>query len=414
MRAVPQMSALNSRRRASSLLVFLLLLAGAAAGADWSQPARQLARKISAKTGPGAVAITFKDASSLSAADASEARRAIEQALRGAGLKFVPAEQSVATVRVTFSENAQGYLWVAEIRQGAGDEAVAMIAVPHLGSGTTARPAAAVVIRKQMLWLQAEPILDVAVLDPGSSSAHLLVLSPEKVTLYRQSGGRWETAQEMPLEHRRPWPRDVRGRLVPRKDHLFDAFLPGVMCVASGKGPFTLTCRESDEPWPLTVADQPPQFAFYGAQRNFFNGAIRPGFGETRTTAPFYSAAGLPRPNYTLWLFAGVDGAMRVTDGVNERVIAPRGWGSDVAAVLSGCGGPQALVTGAGDAGTPDSVVALDVVEREPTVVSDPLEFSGPLTAMWSAPSGDSALAVSKNLKTGNYEAYALTLACSQ
>jgi hypothetical protein len=406
------MSALLSRR-AASLLVSLLLLAASASAANWGEPARQLAHKISARTGPGAVAITFKNSSSMSSGDVADARRAVEQSLRSAGLRFVPEDQAAITLRITLSENAQGYLWVAEIRQGKDEPAIVMVEVPHPDLGTAPRTAAAVVVRKQVLWFQAAPILDALVLG-GGGSAHLVVLSPDRVSLYKQGSMRWEPEQEMEIHHAGAWPRDLRGRLAARPDHLFDAYLPGMKCWSAGSGPLTLQCRESDEPWPLTVANQPPQMAFFGAQRNFFNGAIRPGFGAARNTAPFYSAAGLPRDNYTLWLFAGVDGALRVTDGVNERVIAPRGWGSDVAAVLNGCGGPQALITAGGDSATPDAVVALDVPEREPTVVSDPLEFGGPITALWSTADGNAVVAVSKNLKTGNYEAYALTVVCGQ
>ena len=349
----------------------------------------------------------------------SDARRAIEQALRAAGLRFVPAEQAAALLRVTFSENAAGYLWIAELRrssQAQDQDDVLMVSLPKLAAGVATRAATSVTVRKQMLWLQAEPILDVAVLDAAGPAPRLLVLAPERVSLYRKNAARWEVEQELSIAHARPWPRDMRGRLMPRSngDHLFDVFLLGVMCSSSAKAPYTLTCHEGDDPWPLAVAGQPPQYAAYSAQRDFFTGALRPGFGETRSTAPFYSAAGLPRGNYTLWLFAGVDGALRLTDGATEHVIGPRGWGSDVALVMNGCGGPQAVITAAGDANAADSVVVLDVPEREPIVVSQPLEFSGPVTALWSAPDGSAALAVSKNLKAGQYEAYTLTLACGQ
>ena len=401
---------LNWLRRTSRRFPALVLLffSACAAGADWSQPAQQLARKISNKTGPGAVAISFKNASGLGAGDMSDARRALEQSLRAAGLRFVPAEQAAAQVSITFSENAEGYLWVAQMRAAAGEDSVAMVTAPRASAQVVARPNASVVVRKQLLWVQQEPILDVAAL----GDSHLAVLAPERVLLLKKNGMRWEREQELGIEHARPWPRDVRGRLAPRREHLFDAFLPGVLCSSSAKLPLTLLCRASDEPWPLTVGDQPPQYAFYGAQRNFFNGGIRPGFGETRGVAPFFSAAGLPRGNYTLWLFTGVDGNLRVTDGAGERVIGPRGWGSDVAAVMNGCVGPQALITSAGDSRVADTVVALDVPEREPMAASLPLEFSGPVTALWSATDGASAVAVSKNLKTGQYEAYSLTLAC--
>ena len=407
---------INRRHRFPAILLLILGLAALSAAANWTAPAQQLAHKISTKTGPGAVAISFKNASSLNAGDMSDARRAIEQALRAAGIRFVPADQANALLRITMSENATGYVWIGEVHPATGDDAVVMVAVPRSDAGGASRVPTPVTIRKQLLWLQADQLLDAVVVDASGSDPHLLVLAPERINIFRKNAGRWEPEQELPVAHARPWPRDMRGRLMPRKDHPFDVFLPGVMCASSGKGPFTLTCRDSDDPWPLTVADQPPQYAAYGAQRNFFNGALRPGFGATRSTAAFYSAAGLPRANYTLWLFAGVDGALRMTDGVNERVIGPRGWGSDVAVVMNGCGGPQAVITAAGDANTADSVVALDsdVPEHEPAVVSQPLEFSGPVTALWSAPDGGSALAVSKNLKTGQYEAYTLTLVCAQ
>lgn len=402
------MASFRSRfRRAVLCSSLLLFLAGTMSAADRSQAAQQLSGKIAAKCGPGAAAASFRNASGMSASEVSDARRAIEQALRAAGMRLVPADQAAVLVNVTFSENAEGYLWVAQVRGGAGDDSVAMVAVPRASEQAAAR--ASVAVRKQLVWLQQEPILDVAAL----GDSHLAVLGPERVLLLRKDAGmRWEREQELEIAHAKPWPRDVRGRLAPRRERLFDAFLPGVLCSSSARSPITLACRASDEPWPLTVGEQPPQYAFYGAQRNFFNGGIRPGFGERRAVAPFFSAAGLPRAGSTLWLFAGVDGALRLTDGVNERVLEPRGWGSDVAAVPNGCAGPQALITAAGDARAPDSVVALDVPEREPVAVSQPLEFPGPVTALWSAADGASAVAVSKNLKTGQYEAYSLTLAC--
>jgi len=406
---IPAMS-----ERFSRVSACILILLAAAAAADWSQPARALADKVRAQTGPAAVAISFKNSSSMSATEMSEARRAIEQALRAAGLRFVPPDQAKALVNVTFSENAVGSLWIAQVRPPEGAESVAMVEAARSSAAGAARSSTRVIIRKQLLWLQEQRILDAAVLDPTSAAARLLVLAPERVLVLRRDAGRWLPEQELVITHARPWPRDLRGRLQPRRDRLFDAYLPGVLCSSSAQAPITMPCRASDEPWPLTVAEQPPQYAAFAPARNHFTGSIRPGFGELRSTAPFFAAAGLPRENHTLWLFTGLDGALRVTDGASERVIGPRGWGSDVAAVLSGCGGAQAVISGAGDSLAPDSVVALDVPEREPVAVSQPLEFSGPVTALWSAHDGGGAIAVSKNLKTGLHEAYALTLACAQ
>ena len=127
----------------------------------------------------------------------------------------------------------------------------------------------------------------------------------------------------------------MRGKLILRQDHLLDIYLPGVYCQSPSAAPLSLVCRGSDDPWPLSS-----QFAlggFYAATRNFFTGVLSPGVGKQSSTAKFYSAAPLPRPSYTLWIFAGVDGTVRLLDGVTEQT-ARLNWGSDLASVKSSCG----------------------------------------------------------------------------
>ena len=75
-----------------------------------------------------------------------------------------------------------------------------------------------------------DPILDVAVLEESSAPTHIAVLDPEKVSLYRMQGGKWQQEQALGITHARPWPRDLRGRLIPARDHLLDVYLPGVIC----------------------------------------------------------------------------------------------------------------------------------------------------------------------------------------
>ena len=74
------------------------------------------------------------------------------------------------------------------------------------------------------------------------------------------------------------------------KDHLFDAYLPGVYCRGSASAALAMTCFESDDPWPIG-ADLFSLNASFTSSRNFFSGTLSPGVG-TQTTAPaFYSAA---------------------------------------------------------------------------------------------------------------------------
>jgi hypothetical protein len=203
----------------------------------------------------------------------------------------------------------------------------------------------------------------------------------------------------------------MRGRLVMRQDHLLDVYLPGVFCQSSGSVPLSLSCRESDDPWPLSSLV--PLAGFFAPTRNFFTGVLSPGIGKQTSTAKFYSAAPLPRPNYTLWVFAGVDGQAHLLDGVSDQT-ARLNWGSDLASVKSSCGsGWQVLATRAGD-DSGDAVRAYEFPDREPVPVSEPLEFGGGVTALWTEGKGSTAIAVSRNAETGNYEAFWLAVGCGQ
>jgi hypothetical protein len=173
----------------------------------------------------------------------------------------------------------------------------------------------------------------------------------------------------------------------------------------------SLTCRESDDPWPLSS-----QFAlggFFTANRNFFTGVLSPGIGKQTSTTKFYSAAAIPRQNYTLWLFAGIDGQVHMLDGVTD-LLARLNWGSDVASVKSSCGsGWQVLATRSGD-DSGDSVRAFEFPDRDPVPVSQAMDMPGGITALWTESQGTTAIAVSRNAETGNYEAYRLAVACGQ
>jgi len=241
----------------------------------------------------------------------------------------------------------------------------------------------------------------------------MIVLEGERIALYRSQNSPWQQEQVLPVVHVRPWPRDLRGRLILRKDHLFDAYLPGVYCRSTATAPLTVSCDDSDDPWPLT--GNPGELnAFFSAARNFFTGALSPGI-QKQTIAPaFYSAAPLPRDRYTLWAFAAVDGQVHFLDGVGDQVFAQLGWGSDIASVRSGCGpGWQVLAT-SNESGPSEQVKAFEVADREPNLVSAPVQFNGGITALWTDADSTSVTAVSRSPETGKYEAYRLTIDCHQ
>jgi len=390
---------------------FVLFASTLACANNWNAPEAQLAQKIAAVTGPGAVAVGFSNRSSLPKNEFDDIRRGLLSEMAALGLRFVPPEQAAATLQVTLSENLDSYVWIAEIRSGGGEFSAVMISLPRPEGASTAREAAPLIIRKTLLWSQDERVLDASVVDGNPS--HLIVLEASKVSLYKLQDSRWQPEQTLAITHARPWPRDLRGRLVLRKDHLFDAYLPGVFCKSSAAGALTLTCRDSEDPWPIGV-DPLSLNAFFAPARNFFPGVLVPGVGKQTTAPAFYTAAALPRENYILWLLAAVDGQIHLLDGVRDQVLVKTGWGSDIATVKSSCGLGWQVLADRGGEGSTDTVRAFEVADREPAPASPAIEFDGPITAMWTETGGTSAIAVAHNSETEKYEAYRLAIACGQ
>jgi hypothetical protein len=403
---------LHSARLAhAAILLLVCLCAPVVLASNWQTPAGQLAQKIAGVTGPGAVALEVENRSSLGQTDADTIRRELMSSLAALGVHCVSAEQAAATVQVSLSENLQSYVWVAEIHQGNNEPAVVMLTWSLSAAAGAERPTAALKINKVLLWADDNRILDVALMN--GNPQHMIVLEVDNILLLTIQNGHWQQDQLAPIPHSRPWPRDMRGRVVLRKDHLLDAYLPGVFCRSTGTAALALNCRDSDDPWPIGTGDSGVS-GFFASSRNFFTGALSPGVGKQTAVSPFYSAAFVPRDQYILWIFAGVDGSVHLLDGVTDQIARKLDWGSDIASVRSRCGsGGQILAAGNGE-GPGDGVRAFEIVDREAVAGSEPLEFNGPVTALWTESAGDSAIAVSRNSETRKYEAYRLSVTCGQ
>jgi hypothetical protein len=372
--------------------------------------ARQLARKIASTTGPGAIALEITNRSSLDEKAVREIRSALEAELRTQGVRMAKADESMASATITLSESVREYVWSAAIAIGADEAKVALVSSPRPQSGAATSSAMPLSVRKSFLFAQAQPILDAALLEM-SGGPRLLVLDASQVGVYHQQSGRWELESSLPVVHGRTFPRDLRGRLLLRRDHLFDVNLPGVLCRSSVTAPLALACNDTDDPWPLT-SDEGGTRAFFTPARNFFTGAFSPAVGKITNGPSFYSAAALPRSGYTLWILAAVDGSTHMLDGITDQVIRGARWGTDLAAVHSSCGtGTQLLVSEYGEPAQ-DSLRAIEIPDRDPVIASDPLEFDGGIVALWSEGNGNSAVAIVKREDTGWYEAYRISIAC--
>ncbi|HVO60397.1 MAG TPA: hypothetical protein VMT53_05645 [Terriglobales bacterium] len=407
----PQMCIRRFARAVCLPLVPLLFLTAKLPASNWTIAECDLTNKIAAVTGPAAVSLIVDNRSSLTQGDIRAVNAELRAQFEASGLHVVGIDKAAAAIQLTLSENVQSYVWVARIQQGENAPAIVMVSVPRTGSLPEVRESSPMAIAKVPLWSQANQILDVGVID---SPPRLIILEPERIVLYsRLNSGQWQQDREFPISHVRPWPRDLRGRLLLRKDHLFDAYLPGVLCTASS-GTLYMHCNESDDPWPL-ASDSSPLNAFFSPTRNFFTGVLTPGIGQQRAAPAFYLAAPVARQNYVLWLFTAVDGTIHAMDGMTDLAISQTGWGSDIASVKSTCGlGWQVLATGNSDGRRPDSVRAYQFPDRDPVAVSEAVAMSGPITALWTEESGSSAVAVTRNLRTLQYETFRLAVSCGQ
>ena len=326
-------------------------------------------------------------------------------------------------MKVSFSENLQNYVWVAEIQLGAGsspdrstndtgpEASVVMVSIPLSETRSAEAEAASLALHKTLLWSQPDRILDLAVTE--GSSARMLVLDARSVVLYRLQDGRWQAEQALPITHSRPWPRDLRGRILLRKDHLFDAYLPGVLCRSTTASSLAMACTESEEAWPIGT-NLFNLSAPFVAGRNYFSGALSQNSGQQLNTAPFYSAAVVPRGESTSWLATAVDGQVHFLNGTTDQMIGRPGWGSDIASVRSGCGtGWQVLATGNSN-GPNDTVRALRCQAATPVATGIVLDVSGSITALWTESSEASAVAIAHNFVTGRYEAFRISVSCSR
>lgn len=376
--------------------LLLLTLPAARAADDVSGAARELARRSAVYGRVDASSVTWRNLSSLGAADLAQARASFEAGLQEFGNRNPAAPQVVA--RITLSQNLTRYLLVEEAQ--VGEEREVWIASWKRTGAARQRPPG-MSLESKLAWEQDEQILDLALLGGG-----MLVLSPGKVTLRAASG-----AQSVNLTPPNPWPRDLRGRLRVT-GNTFQVFLPGMTCKGSAAPTLQMDCH-AGEPWVLESGSRALLLANFASSRNYFDGRVVTQSGVRKTIEPFFSAAAVEEPGRVLWVLAMLDGH----DQTFDAALDPQGkgftlWGSDVTAVDGRCGNASPiLATRPGDGSEPDAVQAFALAGGTAVPLTAPVTLSGPVTALWPSGAG-SALAVARDLSTGKYGAYVLTVAC--
>lgn len=388
-----------------------LMTAGLAAmpPSKWQEPTAALADQVAAILGPGQARLTIRNLSSIPTDEIPRIRLLLEEDLKAHGVLASGAE-SANSIRVTLSENTRERLWVAEVIEGNQTQ-VAMVHVePEIARQT--QGGTGLTLRKQTVLTTRDQVL--AALEAGAS---LVAVESEEIVIYAHAAEGWREQKRVDIGQRKPLPRDPRGVMVPSRDgEGFEAFVAGMVCEGSyAHGPitgeWTIHCRESDDPWQLSVPpslqaaatkqsesiEVAPLKAFYNSTRDYFTGVLAPSLGVD--LPQFYSAAIVPRaagagPLGAL-LVNGIDGKVQLTEaGVLKQVSGVRDWGSDFAVLNTGCGsGAQVAASGSGEAAT-DSLRAYELPAQEATPASAPLAMDGTVMALWTAPDGKSLFAV--------------------
>jgi hypothetical protein len=394
------------KQRLCAMMLFILPVALPAQQAEQPLPvaANELVQQVLSRSGsPSSVAVSFQNVSSFPPDSQEATQNAILNAFRGANVRLVKPEQAQAEIEVAFSEDWQGLVWLATVKQGTSSQVVIKKIARRQAAASSRAPS--ITLRKIPVWQQ-----DTQILDFFQDNQNLLILEPGQLSIYASDSGQWRPRQTLGIPHQNRWPRDLRGRLEVHGSHI-DAFLPGTRCAGSLSPP-ALECRESDDPWPVDSG----LVAFFSPRRNFFSGLLA-GQNAGASVVPFFSGAAWQNGDQRIWLFTGTDGRARLfQNDLASPAATYNGWGSSVAAVHSTCGSNWQLVTStSADTIRPDSVQAVEIAGREALPVSSPVDLSGAVEALWTAGNYNQIVnGVMQSQVTGKYEAFTLTVICNQ
>jgi hypothetical protein len=356
--------------------------------------ARELARRLAGGF-RGPVSFTVRNLSDLASTDVADFRRSLAAELHGASLVEAGAADEL---HVTLSQNFASYLLVAEVKRG--EERQVILFPFNRVAGTSRAGPAALTLERSLIASLADPILDVALADQD-----LLLLQAGRITRFAAAGGQWEARESAgfnPLN----LPRDPRGRLMVQSGAWL-AYLPGAICSGAVQ-PLDARCRDADEVWPLLR--DPALRASIARGRNHFDGRVSAP-GVSKNVPPFYAAAQAAPDR---WIFTRLDGRAWLFDASLDPVIAIGAWGSDVAGVAAKCGpGSILLATRPAEGSEKDSIRVYQIMDRQVAEAASAIDMPGPVTALWTMDE-TSAVAVARDLASGEYAAYRLAVSCSR
>ena len=363
--------------------------------------------------------LEVKNMSSLKATEVSAIEQAIQTEL-GKHVRLVSESEAKTQIVVTLSEGVSGYVWVAQVR-GGGEEKVAMMSIPKAaGPGATRREPPAMSLQRKLVWSQPGRFLDFAVTEAAAPAAlGMIVLEPSRIVFYNSQNGHWAAGKAIAFNSTAALPRDARGMIWESANEI-DMLTPGESCSGTMANLPELACAAfpSTNPemnWPLATGGTQRQDAQFESDRDFFNGLTTVSGIAGHKLPRFYTAAARSTGASVEWLVAEVDGKARLYDASGNVVATFSGLGDEVATINTGCNDEwQVLVTGTGDWTQADLIQIYEIHDSQAIAVGRPLDFPGPILALWSANDLKSARVVSLNLQTGMYEGSIITVTCGE
>lgn len=353
--------------------------------------------------------LTVKNISTLDAAESDAVEQELQLELTRRGLQVTADLPPETVIEVTLSQGTEGYLWIAKIHARAVDQIV-MVTVRRPQS-IEAKVKSVPVLREHLLLRQPETILDFALATGPDGVQTLLLLEQDRLVLLQRNGDQWEMRDSVPIAHARPWPRDLRGRMVLSAPSEFKALLPGVVCTGSWSAALATTdCQEGSEA--TRSASGNSELSFVPDRTYFVDFSLRASrLGIDPQT--WYSVASNSAQDPSRWILTESNGNARLVENDGRAAATFGGWGDNITSLGAACGtGWHVLVTGTGDWTWPDHIQVYQLADRQAIALGQPLEFPGPILALWPSDDGKSVRVVSRNLPTRMYEASIVSVSC--
>lgn len=360
-RSIP-MIGINRSTLSRHTILLLLVLMGApfAARSDtFEDSAKDLARKIAASLPvQEEVILNVRNLSTLRPNDFAVAEQNLKSELQALGIRFAGTPGQTTSLTVTLSENMTSFVWAAEIRQGDSSRAV-LLAFPRPAENSAGSREMPFALHSEKFWEGSQRVLDAAIV-AGSNGAHLLLLLTPDALLIRSVGS--DQIVAVPFSPVAMVTRDPTGGLT-QSENIVTATTASRICNIDTLSRTLVDCH------PMPV--DPPT-----------------------TGGVFENLLDLAQ-----------SGDMHVDKG------------AQVASAPDACGiGRQFLAAGSGDYTEPDTILLYEstgtqgVIAEKP--LSDVLRFPGPVLSIQSGAAPPRAIV--HNLRTGNYEAYQISISCAQ